>query len=73
MLSVRKRVTFYSPVTLWRLQVYPWRSVGVYVRTTVSLCVYRYIGRPPSATVAAGNKAVYKHEQETLVQGAFSL
>jgi 2-oxoglutarate dehydrogenase E1 component len=33
----------------------------------------RYIGRPPSATVAAGNKAVYKHEQETLVQGTFSL
>lgn len=33
----------------------------------------KYIGRPPSATVAAGSKAMHKNEQETLVQGAFTI
>lgn len=31
----------------------------------------RYVGRPPSASVATGNKAQHKHEQEAVRAGAF--
>jgi 2-oxoglutarate dehydrogenase E1 component len=33
----------------------------------------KYIGRPPSASVAAGSKAMHKNEQEKLVQDAFTI
>ena len=35
------------------------------------LCLFRYVGRTPCASVATGSKASHTHEEESIVTEAF--